>query len=78
VTAEELITLLAEMPPNAQVFHLWDGELRTEIQHVWLTRDGRIGTSDDREVCYSTEDRPVDAPTTEENPYWSTRSTARI
>lgn len=58
------------MPPDAEVFHLWDGELRTGIELVWLTRGGDVATSDFDQVCYSTQSRPSSAPTSEEQPYW--------
>jgi hypothetical protein len=72
MTAKDLIALLAKMPPDARVFHLWDGGLRTEIEHVWLARSGVVATADDGEVCYDTEDRPMDAPTSEQDRYWKT------
>lgn len=72
MTAKELIALLATMPPDARVFHLWDGALRTEVEHVWLSRSGVVGTSDVGQVCYCAEDWPANAPTEEEIPYWST------
>jgi hypothetical protein len=68
----ELIERLQKMPADAEVFHLWDGALRTAIQHVWLTRAGTVGTGDNNAVCYDTEDRPVDAPTEQDDRYWST------
>jgi hypothetical protein len=74
----ELIERLQNMPADAEVLHLWDGHLRTGIEHVWLTRDGRVGTGDHGEVCYDTEERPVDAPTQEENRYWATPKAAAV
>lgn len=71
MTAKELIALLAKMPPDARVFHLWDGGLRTEIEHVWLARSGVVATADNNEECYDTKDRPADAPTAQESPHWS-------
>lgn len=72
-----LIELLQTMPPEAEVFHLWDGELRTAINHVWLTRGGDVATADNDEVCYTTESRPVDAPTSEQDPYWHSPKKSR-
>lgn len=72
MTVAKLIRQLEKMPPDARVWHLWDGALRTEINHVWLTRVGTVGTGDDQQVCYDTNDRPTDAPTSEEDRYWST------
>jgi len=72
VTAAELIEELNKMPPEAQVWHLWDGGLRTEINHVWLARNGRVATADDGEICYDDEDRPECAPISEEDRYWRT------
>jgi hypothetical protein len=70
----ELIGRLQQMPPDADVYHLWDGELRTVIEHVWLSRDGVVGTADFNQVLYTGASRPVDAPTEEEDRYWSTPS----
>jgi hypothetical protein len=68
----QLIEKLSKMPPNADVGHLWDGEVRTIVQHVWLSNGGYVVTSDHGQVCYSQRSRPIDAPSQKENPYWST------
>jgi hypothetical protein len=68
----ELIERLQEMPLDAEVLHLWDGGLRTAIEHVWLTRTGVVGTGDHDQVCYDTDGRPLEAPTQEQDRYWST------
>jgi len=70
----ELIEQLKLMPKDADVWHLWDGALRTEIEYVYLSKSGLVGTSDRSEVCYSTKDRPVDAPTSVEERYWHSPS----
>ena len=70
----KLIERLQQMPLDADVFHLWDGELRTAIEHVWLSRDGVVGTADHDMVLYTGDARPIDAPTAAEDPYWSTPS----
>lgn len=70
MNVRDLIKALSAMPEDAEVWHLWDGECRTAIEHVWLARDGTVVTSDYSEVCYSTESRPTSAPTSEENYYW--------
>jgi hypothetical protein len=66
----QLIERLKEMPQDAPVCHLWDGALRTSIEHVWLARGGSVATADFEQVCYDTEDRPEDAPTSEQDRYW--------
>lgn len=68
----ELIKRLQEMPPDAEVWSLWDGGLGSEINCVWLARSGVVATSDYDAVCYDTEDRPADAPTNAVEPYWHT------
>jgi hypothetical protein len=62
MTAGQLICELEKMPQDAEVRHLWDGELRTAIEHVWLARSGVVVTADHDEVCYSNEARPESAP----------------
>ena len=71
--ASQLIAALQAMPQDAEVLHLWDGEARTGVEFVWLSRDGRVITADYGMVCFSTETRPPDAPTKEEDRYWRTR-----
>ena len=68
------VELLKAMPQDAYVFCLWDGGAGTEIQNVWLSRDGRVITSDYSEPCYYTRDRPIEAPTQEEDAVWETPS----
>jgi hypothetical protein len=68
----ELITALQALPSDALVMHLWDGGTYTEINHVWLARNGSVVTADDEMVCYRTDDRPTDAPTAEIEPFWFT------
>lgn len=72
MTVKHLIIELQKMPQDARVFHLWDGEPRTAINVVYETKNGRVMTSDYEMVCYSTDARPKDAPTSEENIYWET------
>ena len=69
---KDLITELEKMPQEAEVSHLWDGAARTTIQMVYLSKDGRVITSDFGEVCYSSASRPIEAPTKEEDKYWET------
>ena len=70
----ELIAALQTMPADADVLHLWDGAARSGIKHVWLARNGSVVTADNAEVCYYTDDRPLDAPTSEQAPYWQSPS----
>lgn len=69
---KELIKALQMCDENADVYHLWDGELRTEIKHVYMGKDGKCVTADDGMVAYSDEARPIDAPTSKEKRYWET------
>lgn len=68
----ELIAILKDMPPVAEVEVIWDGEPRTEVRNVHIARNGKVMLSDYGDVVYSTESRPIDAPTWEEDMYWST------
>jgi len=69
---KQLIEKLQEMPEDAKVLHLWDGAPRTGIEHVWLSKGGDVITADNDMVCYSTESRPINAPTSSESEYWHT------
>ena len=56
----QLISRLKEMPQDADVWHIWDGDARTEVECVWVGRNGRVMTADIDESVYSLEDRPKD------------------
>jgi hypothetical protein len=56
---EQLIKALEALPKDADVYHLWDGEARTGINYVWLSRGGDVVTADYGMVCYSEETRPA-------------------
>lgn len=71
----ELIEALKDMPAEAEVLHLWDGDARTKIEHVWLSRGGQVITADNNMVCYWTEVRLIDALIKEESRYWKTPGT---
>lgn len=69
---QELIDVLKEMPPDADVTQLWDGELRTNVELIWLAKNNNVVVADFGEVCYSDSARPVSAPSKKECKYWST------
>lgn len=60
MTVKQLIKELEKMPPDAHVFHIWDGEPRTEINFVWLCKVGQVMTADYSEDCTIEEALPVD------------------
>lgn len=71
---KELIDALRGMPGDASVFHLWDGEPRTEISVVYEAKNGTIITAPYGEVCYSCGSRPIGAPSTEDESHWKTEA----
>lgn len=70
---KELIKELEKLPQNANVYHLWDGEPRTQINIVYESKNGSVITSDYNQNCYSTNARPKNAPTAEVDIYWKTQ-----
>lgn len=77
MTVGELIERLKKLPQEARVFHLWDGEPRTAINVVYESKNGAVITSDYDQVCYSSSARPKDAPNSEDDRYWKTKSNPR-
>ena len=59
MTVKELIMQLQKMPQGAKVFHLWDGEPRTEIKVVYEAKNGMIITADYEMICYDSEVEPI-------------------
>lgn len=74
MTVTQLIKALEQMPPDAEVFHLWDGLARTCIEAVWLARSGAVVTADTEMVCYDDRDRPTYAPLAKDDPYWESQA----
>ncbi|MBE7649145.1 hypothetical protein [Tenacibaculum finnmarkense] len=72
MTVKDLIEKLKELPQDARVFHLWDGEPRTAINVVYETKNGAVMTADYEQVCYSSSARPKEAPDSEKNSCWET------
>ena len=68
----ELIDKLKCMNQDANVSHLWDGELRTNINLVYMGKTGECVTSDYDERAYSNSGRPLDAPDAETDRFWRT------
>lgn len=68
----DAIKELLKMPQDAELSQLWDGELRTDVNIIYLARNGKVVTSDYNQVCYSEEARPTESPTVKQEPYWST------
>ena len=68
----QAIKILNTLPANAPLHHLWDGALRTEIEHIYLGKTGKVVTADWGENSYEDDGRPVDAPSSEEDRYWCT------
>lgn len=66
-----LIKQLESLPQNAEVFALWDGAARSTIDGFYLAQSGNvIGAADDHSA-YDDEDRPVGAPSSDEDPHYS-------
>ena len=55
---EKLIEQLKLMPLNSDVFCLWDGALRSEINFVYLSKSEITVLSDFDEPCYNEEESP--------------------
>ena len=70
MTVSELIVALADMPRDADVWCLWDGATRSEVDIVWISREGKVVFADCTETSYYDVDRPVDAPTVAQDRYW--------
>ena len=66
---KELISQLLTMPLDAHVYHIWDGEPRTEINFIWVSKRGDVMTADYSENVYSDLSRPI---TADKNKDWST------
>mgnify|MGYP000700415745 CR=1 FL=1 len=70
MNVKDLISALQKMPPDAPVWHIWDGAARSQIAHVWLAKSGHVMTIDQQQVVYDDQDRPASAPPSHETRYW--------
>lgn len=58
---KELIKELKKMPPEARVFHIWDGEPRTAINVVYESKSGHVMTCDWGGMVYRDDYNPKDS-----------------
>lgn len=70
---KDLIKALQTKPPTAQVLVMYDGSASRHAELVWLSRAGKVILSAYNEPVYDDKDRPTNAPTTEQDRYWSTQ-----
>lgn len=68
----ELIHLLQQQDPNDSIMVVYDGLPRMIPCKVWKSAEGQTLIADDEMVIYNTEDRPVYAPSTEQEAFWDT------
>lgn len=57
---KELIDKLLEMPMDSKVWHIWDGDPRTEISVVYLAKNGDVMTADYNQYTCTKEAMPED------------------
>lgn len=65
---KDLIKELEKMPQDASVWHIWDGEPRTEIEMVYKAKNGDVMTISEGMPCYTDEFRPEGAPDEKQDP----------
>ena len=70
MTVAELIEALRGMPDDATVEALYDNFCHMNIDNVWLGRAGIVLLVGGGELVKYTEDRPINAPTKEEDRDW--------
>lgn len=68
---KDALKLLSQMPPDAELRYLWDGEARSVVRHVWMARNGDVILADQDEPVQVVDERPANAPG-EEDSSWST------
>lgn len=69
-----LIEALLRLPQDHSVWVVYDGAARQPVEHAWPTSDGRVLLAGSERAVYYSADRPIGAPTQEEDPYWQTPS----
>ncbi len=72
MTVAELIAKLQTLPPEEEIYYVYDGAPRGDVAHVWLARSGEAILAGAGEYVYSGDARPESAPTEEEDRYWKT------
>lgn len=66
----ELIKALGDMPASAEVSILYDGAFRLPAEIAWLSNSGNVGIGTKGEVVYYDTDRPLNAPSQHEDPFF--------
>ena len=70
MTAKELIEYLKQMPQDTNVYYLYDGEPRTDIDVCYLAKNGKVVLSDYGQIVHTEDCRPVGAPTRKEQQWY--------
>jgi hypothetical protein len=70
-----LIARLYALPQDADVQIIYDGEARLDASSVYEARGGAVIITQAGQSVYSTESRPADAPTEDEQSDWQAPST---
>jgi hypothetical protein len=70
LTVQQLIDALSAYPKDAVVAYAWDGALRGDVHHVWLTKDGRAALGHEDAYLYYDEDCPASVTAPPNDPHW--------
>jgi len=70
MTVRKLILNLLLMPFKAKVRMIWDSDSRSDVDYIWIDRNGVVQLCDDYESHIPDEQRPSWAPTEDENFNW--------
>ena len=66
----DIIEKLKTLPQDAEMGHLWDGAVRSNVDCVYLAKSGMVVGAPEYQSAYYDEDRPKDAPSEDEDPYY--------
>lgn len=61
---KRLKEILQTMPDDAFIRYIWDGEPRSDVQNVWLSKSGIVMISDDNSTVYQEDSIPINADMT--------------
>lgn len=74
----ELINALTKLDMDADVFQLYDGELRAKVEYCYIGKSGYCVIADQDMICYSDDGRPISAPDKDDCEYWRTPKTGYV
>jgi len=70
VNVKELMNSLSTLPPDLEVWIIYDGKARILVGAAWVSQAGPVCLGGEWEPVFDDDDRPVGAPSEKVDDFW--------